>query len=83
MAPSGPILANITLSRGGNTAAFVGHSPEHPTEVFQMVDDAEPTRMTISNDWLPKLRFARQEAIRWTARDGLELEGVLVYPLKR
>jgi dipeptidyl aminopeptidase/acylaminoacyl peptidase len=27
------------------------------------------------------MRFARQTVVRWKARDGLELEGVLVYPL--
>jgi dipeptidyl aminopeptidase/acylaminoacyl peptidase len=43
--------------------------------------DAEPERMTNVNPWIEDLRLARQEPIRWQARDGLDLEGVLIYPI--
>lgn len=81
VAAEGPILSNIRLSADGNTAVFLGHSAQFPTEVFLLTDGTNPQRLTDSNPWLPNLNFARQEAVRYTARDGLELEGVLVYPL--
>ncbi len=38
-------------------------------------------RLTDSNPWLAQVRLAKQEVVTFKARDGLELEGVLVRPL--
>jgi len=77
-----PVLDAVSVSQDGRTAAVVGHSPAHPPEVFLLAGkDAEPRRLTDSNPWLADMRFAEQEVVRWKARDGLELEGILVYPL--
>lgn len=79
---AGPVFSRIRLSSDGSTAALLGHSPTHPTEVFLLADgDDEPRRLTDGNPWLTEMRFARQETVTWQARDGLELRGVLVYPL--
>jgi dipeptidyl aminopeptidase/acylaminoacyl peptidase len=43
--------------------------------------DAAPKRRTDSNPWLGEKRLAPQEVVRFKARDGLELEGMLVRPL--
>ncbi len=67
LAPSGP-------------AAVVGHTPAHPREVFRL-DGTAITRLTDSNPWLADVPFGRQEVVRWPARDGLEIEGVLVHPI--
>jgi len=78
----GPVLGGMSLSKDGLATAFVGHTAEHPGEVF-MLDQrgAEPRRLTDVNPWLARMRFARQEVVRHKARDGLDLEGILVYPL--
>jgi dipeptidyl aminopeptidase/acylaminoacyl peptidase len=79
---AGPILTSMSLSRDGTVAAFVGHGAAHPPEVFLVGEgDEAPQRLTDNNAWLAGVRLARQEAVRWKARDGMELEGVLVYPL--
>lgn len=79
---AGPVLGRVSLSDDGRTAALVGHSPSHPPEVFLLAAKHKAARrMTQSNSWLDQMRFARQEVVRWKARDGLKLEGVLVYPL--
>jgi dipeptidyl aminopeptidase/acylaminoacyl peptidase len=80
----GPVLTEIDLSADGRAAAFVASSPTHPPEVFHLRHGEEgPRRLTDSNPDLAKLRFARQEAVTYEARDGLRLEGVLVHPLER
>jgi len=79
---TGPVLSGLSLSKDGRTAAFVGHSASHAPEAFRMgIDDKAARRLTNSNPWLDDMRFAKQEVIRWKARDGLDLEGILVYPL--
>jgi dipeptidyl aminopeptidase/acylaminoacyl peptidase len=74
------VLGGLTLSRDGRVAAVVGHHPHHPREVF-LVTDEESSKLTNSNPWLEEMRFAPQEVVRWQARDGLELEGILIQPL--
>ena len=77
-----PVFRAMSLSDDGRTAALVGHDAKHPTEVFWLAEGSDtPKRLTHSNPWLDEMRFAKQEVVRWKARDGLELEGVLVYPL--
>jgi dipeptidyl aminopeptidase/acylaminoacyl peptidase len=77
----GSILGSIDLA-GNGSVAFIGHTARHPGEVFlQARGDREPRRLTDSNPWLKDMRFAPQEAVTFKARDGLELQGVLVRPL--
>jgi dipeptidyl aminopeptidase/acylaminoacyl peptidase len=77
-----PVLTGMTLTAGGDRAAFVGETPSHPGEVYLLgTANAAPRRLTNSNPWLSEVALAGQEVIGWTARDGLELRGVLVRPL--
>jgi len=80
--PGGRILRTLTLSRDGRKSALVADSPSHPGELFVMADGEEaPVRWTDSNPWLAEVKLAPQEVINYKARDGLELEGLLIRPL--
>ncbi len=75
-------LSDLSLSADGLNAAFVGDSPRHPGEVFLLRQGAAgPRRLTHSNPELENIRLAKQEVVTFKARDGLELEGILVHPL--
>jgi dipeptidyl aminopeptidase/acylaminoacyl peptidase len=75
-------FAAISLSKDGNRAALLGHSPKHPMEVFTVAaGQHEPQRLTNSNPWLDDVKLAKQEVVKFKARDGLELEGLLIRPL--
>lgn len=79
---AGPVLSGVSLSRDGHTAAMRGHAPTHTSEVFLLQEgERAPRKLTDGNPWLAGLRFARQEVVTFKARDGLKLQGVLVYPL--
>ncbi len=79
---SAAVFSQLTLSSDARSVALVGNTSQHPGEVFAWSDDVDAARrLTVSNDWLAGRRFAQQEVVRWNARDGLDLEGVLVYPL--
>lgn len=78
----GPIMLGLSLSADGKSAAMTAQTPEFPTEVFVSSHTAkEPRRLTDSNPWLADKRLAKQEVIKYKARDGLELEGMLIHPL--
>ena len=77
-----PVLTGMTLARDVRAAAFVGETPAHPSEVFAMKHgEAGPQRLTDSNPWLAGMALAPQEVVRYKARDGLEIEGLLIRPL--
>ncbi len=73
------------LSRAENGAlALIGATSQHPEEVFHLAPGRVGTpavRLTDLNPWLAEVRLAAQEVIRYPARDGLEIEGLLIRPL--
>ncbi|MEJ8566470.1 prolyl oligopeptidase family serine peptidase [Elongatibacter sediminis] len=63
------------------TVAAVGHTLAHPAEVYLIQDGEPPRRLTDSNPLLAERRLGRQEAIRIAARDGVELDAVVIHPV--
>jgi dipeptidyl aminopeptidase/acylaminoacyl peptidase len=76
----GPALQS--LDAAGGTHAFVADTPTHPREVYVLKDNA-PERLTDHNPWLADEAMAEQEVVTYTARDGLELQGLLIHPMDR
>jgi len=74
------IASGLSVSDSDKTLALRGNTAKHPNEVF-IVRSNKANRLTDSNSWLNDKRFAKQETITLKARDGVELDGVLVYPL--
>lgn len=73
------IFSRLNSMSDSGQLTLVGHTPAHPPEVFHF-NRGELTRVTDSNPWLAEVRQPRQEVIVHEARDGLTLEGILVYP---
>ncbi len=83
LAAGGPTWDALSVSADGRLVALGAHAPAHPREVFRWRDGTRPERMTNSNRWLDEVSLARQEIVRYKARDGLEIEGLLIHPLAR
>ncbi|MBI4878344.1 MAG: S9 family peptidase [Planctomycetes bacterium] len=76
------VMSGLSLARDGAAGAVRSDGPQHPAEVYAMSRGARGgRRLTNSNPWLDELRLAPQEVVRYAARDGLELEGILIHPL--
>ena len=75
------IESGMSLARDGGGLAFIVHAPTHPPEVYFQSAGIKPRRLTDSNPWLKTMQFAKQEVVKYKARDGLELEGILIRPL--
>ncbi|MFG0257770.1 MAG: S9 family peptidase [Phycisphaerales bacterium JB043] len=77
----GPIWTDFSIADNGR-AALLASTPQHPTEVYRFGNGGSiPERVTNSNPWLDDVDLARQEVVTYEARDGLSIEGMLVYPL--
>ncbi|MBN1885066.1 MAG: S9 family peptidase [Candidatus Krumholzibacteriota bacterium] len=62
--------------------AFTASSPGIPGDLWHWKRGArKPTRLTTLNPWIDERDLGRQEVVRYAARDGLEIEGILVYPV--
>ncbi len=83
-APDGGVIVRTLHSNPGQSvAAAVADSPEHPNEVFLIRDGEAPRRLTNSNPILEERAKVRQEVITYEARDGLELQAVVIHPAKK
>jgi len=80
---SGPIIRSVHGNPGQDAVAAIADTPEHPSELYLLRDGAEPLRLTNSNPFLSERELAKQEAITYKARDGLEVEAILIHPAKR
>ena len=70
-----------SLSVASNGSIYVlADTANHPRELFA-VTSAGMKRLTNSNPWLDDVELAKQEGFEYEARDGLTVQGVLVYPL--
>jgi len=79
---AGVPLVTFDLSRDGKAVAMAAQTPTHPSEVFLWIlSERAPRRLTTSNPWLSGKRLAPQEVVKFRARDGLALEGLLIRPL--
>ena len=77
--PGEAIFTSLDGEAGIGQVALRGNRPEHPNEAF-LLDNQGLERLTVSNPWLDDITMPRQQTITYEARDGLELEGILVYP---
>ena len=78
---TGLIFDSLSVA-GDGRMVFTANTPEHPREIYAPSGrNLELERLTVSNDWLADVRLARQQVVRHPAADGLEIEGLLVWPL--
>jgi dipeptidyl aminopeptidase/acylaminoacyl peptidase len=78
---NGIIFSEPSYTKGFKKVAFAGNSDRHPNEVFYWEPGNQPKQITESNPWLSNKDFGKQEVISYGARDGLNIEGILIYPL--
>ena len=76
----GTIINAFKTAEG--TFIFDAENPTHPDEVYVMKRKAkEMARITNHNPWLDELELGKQEVATFTTKDGMEIEGMLVYPI--
>jgi len=81
MQQSGLVASRFSVSESG-TIAVAASSPSHSSEVFLLDPGVgQIERATRTNPWLDDIELARQTVFEYQAEDGLDLQGLLVWPL--
>ena len=80
-ADSGIIFSNPSFTSNFKNFAFIGDTPKDSDNVYFWRAGKELKKLTDVNPWFAEREFAEQEVIRYDARDGQEIEGILIYPV--
>ena len=76
------VINSFSLSRSADRVAFtrsdVQHAPDLYVSAFPKLD---PQRVTDHNPLVRELALGKSEVIRWHGKDGLDVEGILIYPV--
>jgi dipeptidyl aminopeptidase/acylaminoacyl peptidase len=81
ISPNDMMVSGVRLNAPGTHVGFMSESADRPPEAFVTgLDRFRPTQVSTVQD-LPDIPIGRTEVVRWTSTDGLEIEGLLTYPV--
>jgi dipeptidyl aminopeptidase/acylaminoacyl peptidase len=79
---TGMSLGGVSLNSRRSHFGFSWEKLDQPSEAFvSAVDSFKPTAVSHVQHDLPKPPLGRTETIRWKSTDGIEIEGLLTYPV--
>jgi dipeptidyl aminopeptidase/acylaminoacyl peptidase len=78
---SGLVFEQQSFSKDMKSAAFVMHAAGFPGDLYVWNVGKEPERLTTVNPWLSERLMGKQEVVKYKARDAVEIEGILLYPV--
>ena len=76
-------LGGLSMSADRAQVAFTVSTVQQPAEVHvaAMARPAQPTKLSDHNAAVASLALGRSEVIRWKGHDGMEIEGIVIYPV--
>ncbi|HZS09233.1 MAG TPA: S9 family peptidase [Blastocatellia bacterium] len=75
-------IGGVSFANGSGMIAFTRTDLQHPADVYvSSLPNFNPTKLTDHNPQLKETALGRSEVIRWKSKDGLEIEGILIYPV--
>ncbi len=76
------VMSGGSLAGDGVTLAFTVAEVRNPAEVYvtRLAGASEPRRLTDHNPDVRSLALGRSEVVRWKSSDGMEIEGLVLYP---
>ena len=76
------VLSVSSLSDDQTKAAATYSNPQQPGDIYLLdVKTNSVTQMTDANPQVKGWALAQSEVIKWKSKDGLEVEGILYYPI--
>jgi dipeptidyl aminopeptidase/acylaminoacyl peptidase len=78
---AGIIFGSPSYTKDFKHFAFTGSDPAIPGDVFYWQPGKTIKRLTTVNPWISEKDLGKQVPIWYTARDGQNIQGLLVYPV--
>ncbi|MEK6299984.1 MAG: S9 family peptidase [Acidobacteriota bacterium] len=77
------VMGQTSFSRDRSAAAFTRSDAQHPDDVYltRSLPISEPIKLTDHNPTVRELTLGASEVIRWKSKDGMEIEGLVIYPV--
>jgi dipeptidyl aminopeptidase/acylaminoacyl peptidase len=77
------VISSGSFSRDRSTIAFTFEDLQHPADVYvaSVANVGTPTKLTDHNPQIRSYALGKSEVVRWKSKDGMEIEGILVYPV--
>ncbi|MDQ2921994.1 MAG: S9 family peptidase [Acidobacteriota bacterium] len=76
------VLGAVSLNRNGTMLGFTMQAADKAPEAFvSSVSNFAPVQISRVNAALPNLPIGKTEVVNWKSSDGLEVEGLLTYPV--
>jgi dipeptidyl aminopeptidase/acylaminoacyl peptidase len=77
------VISGATFSRDAGVVAFTQSDMQHAADIYvaRLSASVSAERLTDHNPQLRDIALGKSEVVHWKGRDGLDLEGVLVYPV--
>jgi dipeptidyl aminopeptidase/acylaminoacyl peptidase len=77
------VIGQATFSRDGSVIAFTKSDTQHADDVYvaKALPIGEPLKLTDHNPQVRDLALGSSEVVRWKGKDGMEIEGIVIYPV--
>lgn len=77
------VLSTVFYHKPSGKLVMTASAHTHPNELYVgSLGSSEIKRLTHTNTGFDEIDLAKQKTISWAGADGLNIEGVLTYPLK-
>src|SRR5262245_13647194 len=75
-------MGQASFSRDGSITAFTKSDTQHPDDIYvSKVPISDPLKLTDHNPQTREFAVGNSEVIRWKGKDGMEIEGIVIYPI--
>jgi dipeptidyl aminopeptidase/acylaminoacyl peptidase len=76
------VIAGMSIAKNADKVAFARSDIQRPAEIYaSSLSGFNPAKLTDHNPQINDIALGRGEVIKWKSRDGMEIEGLLVYPV--
>jgi dipeptidyl aminopeptidase/acylaminoacyl peptidase len=76
------VFSAANINRGATHIGLVMQAVDRPPEAYvSRLDRFAPAQVSYANDAFAKMPMPKTEVVRWKSKDGLEIEGLLTYPI--
>ncbi len=79
---TGIVFRSASFTKDFKYSFYLGSTPKDPSNLYMnRIGKKRVLKLTNINPWLNKRTLGKQEIIKYKAVDGLEIEGLLIYPV--